>query len=168
VIRLYFAYGSNLHPLRLVERAPSARFVGVARLAEHALRFHKRGAGPSAKCDVVPEPGGMVYGAVFRLDECDLARLDAAEQGYDRVAVRVSVDAGALDAFTYRARPERVAPELPPYRWYRDLVVLGARHHGLPADYVAALGAIAVQDDPDGARAAAMDALLARLRESPM
>ena len=164
--RLYFAYGSNLHPLRLAERVPSARPVGIARLAEHALRFHKHGAGPSGKCDVVPTAGGTVYGALFRLDEHELPLLDAAEPGYDRVEVRVTVDAGALDAFTYRAQPRRISPELRPYGWYRDLVLLGARHHGLPAAYLAGLEATAVRDDPDAARAAAMGALLARLRES--
>lgn len=165
--RLYFAYGSNLHPLRLAERAPSSVLVGVAGLADHGLRCHKLASDGSAKCDVVPEAGGMVRGALFRLDECDLPRLDAAEQGYDRVEVRVSVEGRARDAFTYRARPERIAPELLPYRWYRELVLLGARHHGLPEAYVASLGALAVRDDPDAMRGAAMDALVARLRESP-
>ena len=67
---------------------------------------------------------------------------------------------------TYRARPERVAPTLLPYRWYRDLVIVGARHHGFPAAYVAALEAVEVHDDPDAARVRRMDALLASLRES--
>jgi len=162
----YFAYGSNLHPLRLRERAPSSTPVGVAVLEGYALRFHKRGADGSAKCDVVPHDGGRVYGVAFRVHPNDLATLDAAEQGYDRVTLHVAGATGALTAFTYRARPDRIVPGLKPYRWYRDLVALGARHHGLPADYVAAIEAVVVRDDPDGARAAARASLLERLRSS--
>jgi gamma-glutamylcyclotransferase (GGCT)/AIG2-like uncharacterized protein YtfP len=160
VTRLYFAYGSNLHPLRLDERAPSSACVGVARLPDYGLRFHKRADDGSGKCDAVPAPGETVYGTLFRLDERDLPQLDAAERGYDRVVVCVSLEAEALEAFTYRARPERVAPGLLPYRWYRDLVVAGARQRGLPAAYVAALEAVVAQDDPDAERACRMEGLL--------
>ena len=40
----YFAYGSNMSVARLRMRTPSARKVGLFRLASHDLRFHKRGA----------------------------------------------------------------------------------------------------------------------------
>jgi len=136
----------------------------VAVLDGHALHFHKRGADGSAKCDVVPRGGSRVYGVVFRVHPNDLARLDAAEQGYDRVTLHVSDGTTDVAVFTYRARPDRIVPGLKPYGWYRDLVVLGARHHGLPAGYVAAIEAVTARDDPDAARAAAMDGLLARLR----
>jgi hypothetical protein len=138
----------------------------VAVLAGHALRFHKRGADGSAKCDVVPDDGSRVYGVAFRVHPNDLATLDAAEQGYDRGTLHVSGAAGDLTVFTYRACADRIVPGLEPYRWYRDLVALGARHHGLPADYVAAIEAVVERDDPDRARAAAMALLLERLRSS--
>ena len=47
---LYFAYGSNMCAGRLVRRVPSAREVGVARLSNHALRFH----GYIAQIEAVP------------------------------------------------------------------------------------------------------------------
>ena len=50
---LYFAYGSNLHPTRLGDRAPSVELVGTAVLEGHALRFHKRGADGSGKCNAL-------------------------------------------------------------------------------------------------------------------
>jgi hypothetical protein len=166
VILRYFAYGSNMHPSWLRERAPSSEPAGMAVLDAHALRFHKRSADGSAKCDIMPADGGRVYGVVFRVHPNDLARLDAAERGYDRATVHVFDGTGDLTAFTYRARPDRVVAGLKPFHWYRDLIVLGARHHGLPADYVAAIEAVPARDDPDAVRAAAMEALLARLRES--
>ena len=39
--RLYFAYGSNLHPPRLRARTPSARALGRADLEGYRLLFHK-------------------------------------------------------------------------------------------------------------------------------
>ena len=34
-------------------------------------------------------------------------------------------------------------PSLTPYDWYKAFVLAGAREHGLPQDYVAALDAVA-------------------------
>jgi hypothetical protein len=166
VTLLYFAYGSNLHPARLAERAPCSELLGVAALDGHALRFHKRADDTSAKCDVVVEPAGTVFGALFRLAGTDLRGLDAAEGGYARVLARVRrLPAGEpVEAWVYRAPPDRVAAALQPFGWYRDLVVAGARFHELPAAYVAAIEAVTVCDDPDLARGRAMAALLARLR----
>jgi hypothetical protein len=165
VNRLYFAYGSNLHPWRLAERAPSSTVIGTASLVGFALRFHKRSIDGSAKCDVVPDQSATVYGALFALDSRDLDALAAAEEGYERVELQVQAGGEWRTAFTFRARPERIAPDLAPYRWYRDLVAIGARYHDFPPDYLAAFERIATADDPDPARAAAMDALCRRLRE---
>jgi gamma-glutamylcyclotransferase len=41
-----------------------------------------------------------------------------------------------------------------PYDWYKALVIAGAREHGLPADYIAALAAAPAKPDPDKIRAA--------------
>jgi len=166
VNRLYFAYGSNLHPLRLAERAPSSTLVGTTVLPAHALRFHKRSVDGSAKCDVVPDPAAVVYGALFELDARGFDALSLAEEGYERVALEVRAAGEPREAFTFRARPDRIAPGLTPYRWYRELVMIGARFHAFPDDYVATLERVAVAHDPDPARAAAMDALGRRLRES--
>ena len=117
----------------------------------------------SAKCDAFPEPGAAVHGVVYRLDAEERPALDRGEGGYDRVDVTLQSAAGSCTAFTYRARPELVAPGLRPYDWYRDLVCLGARLHHLPAEYVAMLAAVSAQADPDAERAARGAALLARL-----
>jgi len=167
VNRLYFAYGSNLHPFRLAERAPSSTLVGTTVLPAHALRFHKRSVDGSAKCDVVPDTAAVVYGALFELDARDVDALSSAEEGYERVALNVQAAGESREAFTFRARPDRIAPGLTPYRWYRELVMIGARYHGFPAAYVADIARVAAADDPDPARAAAMDVFCCRLRESP-
>ena len=91
----YFAYGSNLHPLRLAARTPSCRVVGPASLAGHALRFHKRSLASgdaSGKCDAYATGScaDVVHGAIYRIDRRELPVLDAAEgngRGYRRVTL---------------------------------------------------------------------------------
>ncbi len=141
--RLYFAYGSNLHAPRLRGRVPSARPVAVARLPGFALVFGKRGGDGSAKCDIVPVDDAAVWGAVYRIHCAEQPRLDAAEgAGYREIAATVVAHDGAHTVFTYRARPGWTT-SAPPKPWYRDIVLTGAREHGLPRAYIAEVEAAA-------------------------
>jgi gamma-glutamylcyclotransferase (GGCT)/AIG2-like uncharacterized protein YtfP len=140
----YFAYGSNLHPLRLHGRAPSARVLGRAWLRGCRLRFHKRGRDGSAKCDAwrTGWRGDLVHGVVYQVARGDRQALDRVEDvgcGYDRTLVWVSVGGRRRAVFTYLARPEAIAEGLRPFDWYLGYVVSGARHHGLPGRYLAGL-----------------------------
>jgi gamma-glutamylcyclotransferase len=154
---LYFAYGSNMLTRRLRERAPSARTVASASLPGHELRWHKVSRDGSAKCDAVPvpSPASVVYGVVFEIDNADKRALDLAEgigMGYKPMVVDVRTGSGSLCAWTYQAtNTDHMAL---PYAWYKALVVAGAREHGLPSAYVAALEAAAVKADHDTQRSA--------------
>ncbi|MEX2500932.1 MAG: amidohydrolase [Trueperaceae bacterium] len=110
-----FAYGSNMDPVQMRRRCPSARFVARAWLPDFALAFPrwspKRGCGVA---DVVPAPGGRVWGVVYDLDEEDGRALDGYEgaptdatadpstdrerPAYRRVRLRVEPHAGDLAA----------------------------------------------------------------------
>lgn len=157
---LYFAYGSNLSTLRLRRRVPSARPLAVARLGAHRLHFHLRGRDGSAKCDAyfTGRPGDAVWGVVWELDPDHKGALDDAEglgYTYDEADVQVTAADGArLNAFTYRARAERIVSGLAPYGWYRDFVLSGAREHGLPQALIDWLAARGVRRDPNPVRAA--------------
>jgi len=160
----YFAYGSNLHPVRMSARVPSACSRGCAVLPGHRLRFHKRSSKDgSGKCDAqfTGNPGDRVYGTVYTLAAADKPHLDAIEGPGYTVVEQVVIQAGRrLPVFFYRAHPESIGPRLLPYDWYHALVLSGARHHGLPASYVAAIEAIKARPDPDTARAGAAFAQL--------
>ena len=65
--------------------------------------------------------------------------------------------------FTYVARPQHCEPRLKPFRWYRELVYLGARYHGFPADYLQDLAAVEAIEDRDRDRLSRHQALLAML-----
>ena len=67
----YAAYGSNLHPIRLMDRVPSAQFLGKAVIKDKALRFHKRSKDKSAKCNIVTDTNNNVYVAVYEIRESE-------------------------------------------------------------------------------------------------
>ncbi len=163
---IYFAYGSNLHPFRLQERVPSARLLGLARLADHKLIYGKRGIDGSGKCTTTFARGvtSCVIGALFALRADELGALDAAEgPAYGRKTTVFSLGGSDLAGFYYEAHDYSVDSDLLPFDWYRDLVVAGARFHKMPAAYVAALENVPTLRDPNQDRHAQMQALLARM-----
>ncbi len=166
--RLYLAYGSNLHPVRLIERVPSARLVGTTRLDGHRVVFIKRSRDGSSKANLLftDEAHHAAYAAVYEMAVKEKSALDAIEGlggGYDERELRVSVNGDVLDVFTYVAAATHTAPGLAPYDWYHTLVTAGANHHGFPAHYVEALSAVPTQADPDAERRRKNVALLERV-----
>ncbi len=167
----YLAYGSNLHPLRLRERVPSAELLGVVPLSGREVVFHKISPDGSSKCDLV-ESGrrALAFGALYAMDRGHLDALDRFEglgSGYDRRDFPLMFRGRALRPFTYRASPTHVNPALKPFDWYRDIVVAGARFFDLPAWYHRNLAEAPAQADPDPERQTTHAALLARLQEFP-
>ncbi|MFC3104028.1 gamma-glutamylcyclotransferase family protein [Salinisphaera aquimarina] len=152
----YFAYGSNMLTARLAQRVPSVRPAGAAWLAGHQLHFHLRGSDGSGKCNVLHtgDATDVVHGVLFQLDADRLEILHAAEgPAYAFLELEVGSASGPRRAAIYRGLPEHLDDSLVPFDWYCAFVVNGAREHGLPADYVAALERVGAQADSDRARA---------------
>lgn len=161
----YFAYGSNLHPARLAARAPSSRFVCVARLPGYRLAFHKRSLiDGSGKCNIArADEAHSVWGVIYALGHADMERLDGEEVvhgGYLRKPYELIVGAAARVAHAYEAPPDVIDESLAPFDWYHGLVLGGARCHGLPAEYIAMLESVAVCRDPEPDRRRAFEAYL--------
>jgi gamma-glutamylcyclotransferase len=151
----YFAFGSNMLLDRIKKRVPSARVLDNAILGGYALRFNKLSKDGSAKANIVPsaDPRAVVYGVLYHLDEDERPRLDRAEglgHGYQVRHVRVRrVGTGAEEeAFTYVAAPEAIRDDLPPFRWYKDMVIKGATQNCFPESYVRQIDAVRAVDDP--------------------
>ncbi|MCS4503495.1 hypothetical protein KBTX_03512 [wastewater metagenome] len=164
---LYFAYGSNLHPLRLGLRTPQCRQLGTATLSGYRLRFHKRSDGDgSAKADAhrTGEAADRVHGVVYAMADDEIPVLDDIEGlgpgGYEVRTETLTLGGEPRMVFLYTAVTSHVDPHGRPFAWYRDLVWHGARWQGFPGDYVAAIGAVAAGDDPDPARRAKNERLL--------
>ena len=132
----YAAYGSNLHPIRLSDRVPSAKLLGKGILEGKALRFHKRSKDDSGKCNIIDDNKQQVYVAVYEIDESEKPVLDNAEgvgYGYRIGEIRVA-DFGKC--FTYIAENSHIDDSLKPYTWYKELVLVGCENLGLPMTYI--------------------------------
>lgn len=164
----YLAYGSNLHPLRLQERVPSAALVRVLRLPDYRLAFHKRSVDGSGKCNLLPSAGDCAHAALYRLSAPEKVLLDRFEGvGYDAVELALTLDGEPIRPFVYLAHPSHVEERLAPYHWYKALVLAGAQHLQFPIAYIEQLRAVHSCQDPDLTRRRQHEALLERLRDWP-
>lgn len=164
---LYFAYGSNLHPVRLRERVPSSELIGIAELAEHYPRYHKRGVCGSGKCNAfyTAKPNDCVWGAVYRIDAREKQDLGGYEgEGYEVRRFPVVLHGHRLEVFGYIATDSYIDDSLVPFHWYKELVVRGARYHGLPEDYCKLYLDVPAAADPVAERHARHERLLRRMR----
>jgi len=163
----YLAYGSNLHPLRLLERAPSSRVIGVVPLPGRRVSFDKRSNDGSGKCNL-PESShaGVCYGVIYELaltDKKSLDRVEGLGHGYDEALLSVSLNNRTYRPSAYIAVSSHVDTTLRPYHWYKEFVLAGARHHNLPDDYIHSIESQPSVADPDAGRNADNFALLARM-----
>lgn len=151
-IPLYFAYGSNLNPAQMTGRCPGHRVIGRASLPGFALKFRGYGRDwAGAVGTIEPSPGSTVWGVLFELAPGHYDTLDryegydapgSATNLYDRVEIEVRrEDGAAARCLTYVIRPRA---EGLPSKAYRDTIVTGLRHHGLPAEYVERIAALPV------------------------
>jgi gamma-glutamylcyclotransferase (GGCT)/AIG2-like uncharacterized protein YtfP len=151
---LYFAYGSNMHSVQMKERCPSSAFVCRAKLSSHRLAFtlrsFSRGCGVA---DILLDEAKDVWGVVYELPENELEHLDKSEDfrpgrpndqnEYTRENHYVWREGDAerpLLVPLYRGHPQP-NPPLPDCD-YKKLIVEGARHWQLPADYIQELDSI--------------------------
>jgi gamma-glutamylcyclotransferase (GGCT)/AIG2-like uncharacterized protein YtfP len=151
---LYFAYGSNMHFAQMRARCPLAKFVCRAKLPCHRLAFTlkslERHCGVA---DVLPDGAKEVWGVVYELPGNELKDLDKDESfrpgrpdyqnEYTREKHYVWPEGDAkrpLLVSLYRAHPQ-LDPPLPSHD-YKRLILQGARHWKLPAEYIRELESI--------------------------
>jgi len=161
---LYFAYGSNLHPVRLGARVRSARLLARASLGHHILRYHKRGACGSGKCNAfhTGRVDDRVLGVIYEIAAHEKLVLDGFEgEGYACRNVQVIVDGRPHMAYAYLATASFIDDSLRPYSWYQALVEHGARYHDFSQTYIETHIAIETRGDPDVARHRLNEELLA-------
>jgi len=116
----YFAYGSNLHPIRLQERVPSAEVIGVVKAEARKITFSKKSKDSSGKCSFYESsnPKDVVYGVLYEFDSSDKENLDRAEgkgHGYNEKLVSFELNGEAYTPFTYVADHEHLDSSLAPY-----------------------------------------------------
>ena len=127
--------------MRLLERVPSANLLDVIELDKHRLAFHKKSQDGSSKCNLVctGEESDGVYDAIYQMDSAHKQALDCFEgngNGYHHSQLTEELHGKEHSCFTYFAQQSYIENDLKPYHWYKDLVVLGAKHLQFPNAYV--------------------------------
>lgn len=163
----YLAYGSSMATRRFRERLNWLDPQGAEALDETAptraelpgyrLEFSKpdeAGVLGLGFANLTPDAAGTVEGVVYQLTPQAVDFLERAEPGYARQTVKVKIGGKDHDAVALIARSPR--ENLKPSRDYLNVLIAGAREHGLSDAYVASLAA-----------AETLDAFIAAPRPSP-
>ncbi len=149
---LYAAYGSNLHPMRLSARIPSAKLVGKGILNNKSLQFHKLSKDGSGKFNIINDDKQKTYIAIYNLDTSEKLLLDKIEGvGYGYRTEDIEV-AGFGTCFTYVAEESHIDDSLNPYTWYKELVLAGSINLKFPSDYIERIRQIDADIDSDQQR----------------
>ena len=79
MIDRYFAFGSNMSSRRMRERIAGARTMGLGKLEGWAFACNKSGMDGSAKANIQPCAGAVVWGAVYLLPASAFDLLDTID-----------------------------------------------------------------------------------------
>jgi gamma-glutamylcyclotransferase (GGCT)/AIG2-like uncharacterized protein YtfP len=142
----YYAYGSNLCSRYLKEYCPSAVFVTKADLPNYRIEFRRYSHGMGGGISTIMEaPGRLIRGVIYEVPEGEIGAMDKLEGVPEGLYLRETFLVLGADCNWHRADLYRIAkPEGPhaPAKRYVDLMVEGAREHGLDPKYVAELSAL--------------------------
>ncbi len=143
----YFAYGSNLSIERMERRTGQTHERRLAFLDGYRFAFNQRGKDGHTHANIVPSAGSRVWGAIYRCDADALARLDhfegVADGQYERRTVQVMSDKRTESAVAYIAGVACTGPDGQPTMEYLAHILVGAKEHGLPEEYVQAIERLA-------------------------
>lgn len=135
---LYAAYGSNMEPAQMLERAPHSPMAGSGWLEGWRLTFGGEDLGwEGALATIVEDPASRVFVVLYdvtSLDETGLDRWEGGELGiHSKIRLRVQTMDGSTLAWLYVL--DAYEGGLPSAR-YLGVLADAAEAAGAPADYV--------------------------------
>lgn len=166
----YLAYGSNLHPLRLIERVPSAKLLFPIELEKYRLYFEKQGQDDSGKCNIrqTGQSDDKVHAAMYQISMQHKPLLDEFEglnAGYMDHQLTLQHQGQEYDCFSYFAQAAHIVEGLKPYHWYKELVIQGVRYLQFPDDYLVGIRSVESMPDKDIERCREHQTLISRMSE---
>ena len=140
-VPLYAAYGSNMDPAQMMERAPHSPMAGTGWLVGWRLTFGGEDLGwEGALATIVEDRDSQVFVVLYDVtpeDETRLDRWEGSELGlHSKIRLRVQTLEGSVLAWLYVL--DAYEGGLPSAR-YLGVVSDAAESAGAPADYVAEL-----------------------------
>jgi gamma-glutamylcyclotransferase len=136
----FFLYGDNLNSTQLKRRAPEHKFLYLATLNDHTIKFCRWSS--QWRCglaSIAPSPGEKVWGGVFELTDEDIKLLDEFEQdvpqgAYRHVQVTVITESGDKELVTTHAAA--AIGKFKPKDHYLDWVLKGLKQWNLPEEAI--------------------------------
>lgn len=135
---LYAAYGSNMDPAQMTERAPHSPMAGTGWLEGWRLTFGGEDLSwEGALATIVEEPGSRVFVVLYDVTPLDESMLDEWEGGelglHTKIRLRVQTMEGSALAWLYVL--DAYEGGLPSAR-YLGVLADAAEAAGAPSDYV--------------------------------
>ena len=127
----YFAYGSNMDPLRMVGRRIDFTSRIAAYLPGYELTFNKRSTCNENEtyANIMPNPKAQTLGVLYKTNDYSMLRLDEYEgvrfAQYFRKNVSVYTDDGIVDAICYVAHSNSLVYNIPPSHTYVSHLLKG-------------------------------------------
>jgi len=154
-----FSYGSNMYSKRLVKRVQSAEIRGIGKAQGFKIEFSKKSKDNSGKATLIrtTNKSDIVWGTISTILKKEKHLLDEAEglgEGYNEIHVPIKIKTGEIICpIAYIADDSYIDKELIPYRWYKTLVIEGAKKNGLPEKYIEKLELQKAKEDKNIERA---------------
>lgn len=108
----FFLYGDLLNPSQLKRRAPEHRFLYLATLSDHTVKFCRWSS--QWRCglaSIVPSQGEKTWGGVFELTDEDVKIMDQFEEDVPPGAYRhLQVTVSNTDGKRHSSPPMRQTP----------------------------------------------------------
>ena len=142
----YYAYGSNMSTKYIRDYCPSAQFVMRAQLPNYRIEFRRFSTDLQGGISTIMEaPGELVHGVIYDIPKAEILELDILEDIplglYKREAFLVRDEKGGWQqAHLYRI-VNPTGPYVPAGR-YIEMMIEGAREHGLDGAYIEALAGL--------------------------
>ncbi len=136
----HFGYGSNLSSAYTRKLLPSAKFFMKAFLPNFSVQFqfwsetHQSGLS-----NIAIDPGQMVHGVLFKVPENEMILLDEMDGVFKGQYQRETFLVLGEDGKCYPADLYRVIQPGGPFtpsRSYVEIMLMGAREHGLDPEYI--------------------------------
>ena len=139
MVKLYFAYGSNLCKKQMMDRCKNSKSLENYYLNDHKLCFCWNGlsTNPNGVANIIKETGSKVPGVIYEISKSDEDELDRKEgykltpKVYDRKYFKYK-DQNILYYVLYR----EYEPRKPKESYWKDKIYQGYKDHQLDTKYL--------------------------------
>jgi len=136
LVKLYFAFGSNMSLARIEARTGKVSCLGAAKLPGFAHRFSHCGDDGSGKGNIARDESTETWGVVYRLSEEQADTLHQYEPGYESIEVSVVVRDSNTPVTAYAYLSGQGCAGLLPSSEYLGHYRRGMAENRLPDSYV--------------------------------